>query len=255
MRKKKRKYEIAVISKGAYARTLRIYVPKKADRAIIMHDGQNVFYDGDSSFGKSWRAIDVLGASGVKNTAVIGIDSTNTRDDDYMPFPSELGAYGVTSGGGKADEYVDYIETKVIPYLDGRFGFKFYGMLGSSAGALATLYFASRRNARVKAYGMFSTPLFVSSKAFDGFFETARFDETAYYAIYAGGSESVGEVTDPELSARVSDFFVNDALAVTNAVRASGAKKLWLSVENESVHDETSWRLPEKRFMTEFSKL
>ena len=85
----KRKYEIAVLSKGAYARTVRLYVPQKADRAIIMHDGQNVFYDEDAAYKKSWRAIDALKAAGVKNTAIIGIDSVGaTRYDDYLPFPT-----------------------------------------------------------------------------------------------------------------------------------------------------------------------
>ena len=70
----KRKYEIAVISKNGYARTVRIYAPKSADRAIIMHDGKNVFYDEDAVYKKSWRALDALKSAGVKNTAIIGVD-------------------------------------------------------------------------------------------------------------------------------------------------------------------------------------
>ncbi|MDE6293291.1 MAG: hypothetical protein K2L88_01560 [Clostridiales bacterium] len=252
----KRKYEIAVLSKGGFARTLRIYAPKSADRAIIMHDGQNVFYDDDATYKKSWRALDVLKAAGIKNTAIIGIDSTNvTRSYDYLPFPPETAAtYGIKLVGGNADVYMDYIEQIVLPYLDKRFGFKFYGMLGSSAGGLATLYFASRKNAKLKAYGMFSTPLFVSPEAFGKFFETASFDKDAYYKIYTGGSEHTGEVP-PELKDKEAQLFVTDSYSITDALRRSGVKNLDLTVVNTAGHDELAWREPEKDFFKVFSKM
>lgn len=56
----KRDYEIVVLSKGAFARTVRVFSPKKADRAILMHDGQNAFRDGDAAYYMSWRALDAL---------------------------------------------------------------------------------------------------------------------------------------------------------------------------------------------------
>lgn len=252
----KREYEIAVISKGAFARTVRIYAPKKADRAIIMHDGQNVFRDEDAAFKKSWRALEALKSSNIKNTAVIGIDSVDaTREDDYMPFPTELEKYGIPKSGGKADVYADYLEQTIIPYLDKRFGFKLYGMLGSSAGALATLHFAARKNARVKAYGMFSTPLFVSPEAYGKFFETASFDADCQYYVYCGGSEVSGEFEDPEILNAVPQLFVDDAFKLTNALRKSGVKILRLEVNNSAVHDEISWRAPEKIFMSDFAAL
>ncbi|MCM1368111.1 MAG: alpha/beta hydrolase-fold protein [Roseburia sp.] len=252
----KRNYEIAVISKGAFARTVRIFAPKKADRAIIMHDGQNVFRDEDASFKKSWRATEILKSVGITNTAVIGVDSIDaTREDDYMPFPTELEKYGVPVSGGKADVYADYLEQTLIPYLDKRFGFGFYGMLGSSAGALATLHFAARKNARLKAYGMFSTPLFISPEAYSDFFKTATFDTNSYYNVYCGGSEVSGEFTAPEILNAIPQLFVDDAFTLTNALRKSGVKNLRLQMNNTSVHDELSWRAPEKVFMTDFAAL
>lgn len=251
----KRKYEIAVLSKGGFARTVRIYAPKKADRAIIMHDGQNVFYDEDATYKKSWRALDALKAEGIKNTAIIGIDSTATREYDYMPFPFELSErYGMKLVGGRADEYMAYLEEIIIPYLDKRFGFKFYGMLGSSAGGLATLYFAARKNSRIKAYGMFSTPLFVSPNAFKKFFDEASFDKSAYYKIYTGGSESTGGI-GPELAEQEAQFFVTDSYRLTDELRKSGVKNLDLTVTNTAGHDELAWRAPEQDFFKKFASL
>lgn len=251
----KRKYEIAVLSKGAFARTVRIYAPKKADRAIIMHDGQNAFCDSEASFKKSWRVLDLLKAEGIKNTAVIGIDSTPTRDDDYMPFPTELEKYGLPVSGGKADIYADYIEQTVLPYLDKRFNFKYYGLLGSSAGALATLYIASRKNTKIKAYGMYSTPLFVCPKAHAEFLNSLKLNEDAFYHVYTGGSERTDEVPDPEICARVPQLFVDDAFTLVNSLRNGGAKNIILDMNNTSVHDETCWRAPAQKFFKAFSAL
>ncbi len=251
-----RKYEIAVLSKGSYARTVRIYAPKKATRAIIMHDGQNVFYDEDASYKKSWRALDALSAAKITNTAIIGIDSVNaTRGDDYLPFATELEKYGMPVFGGKADEYCDYIEQTVIPYLDKRFGFDAYGMLGSSAGALATLHFASRQNAKLKAYGLFSTPLFICKDAYTEFFKTMALDTSALYRIYVGGKEAVGEYGDPELIKIVPDLFVDDAFTLAKALRKAGATDIKLALDNSGIHDEISWRASEKQFFEDFSRL
>ncbi len=248
----KRKYEIAVISKAGYARTVRIYAPKKADRAVIMHDGQNVFNDADAMYGKSWRAVEALEALGIRNTAIIGIDSVEaSRRNDYLPFPNELGEYGMAPSGGFADAYMQYIEDGIMPYLEKRFGFGAYGMLGSSAGALVTLYYAARHDARFKAYGLFSAPIFFSPSAFDEFFAKTEFPD-AYYEVYVGGNEQTDKIDPPEA---VPDLYVGYAFKLTAALRKSGIKRLHLTVENEGIHDETSWREPEKRFFKVFSRI
>lgn len=249
----KRKYEIAVLSKGGFARTVRIYAPKHADRAIIMHDGQNVFYDEDATYKKSWRALDVLKAESINNTAIIGIDSVKTRDFDYMPFPSELDKYGIPTKGGKADAYMAYLNDIIIPYLDKRFGFKFYGMLGSSNGALATLYFAAKKHQRIKAYGLFSTPLFASPAAFGKFFDEVSFDKNAYYKVYTGGSEVTTD--KPELMELEQQMFVTDSYTLTDVLRKNGVTDLDLTVTNTAGHDEIAWRAPEQEFFKKFSKM
>ncbi len=238
-----RKYEIAVISKGAFARTVRIYAPKKATRAVIMHDGQNVFDDADASYGKSWHALDILKAAGAKNTAIIGIDSISaTRTDDYMPFPAEFGDVG--SGGANCETYADYISEILLPYLDKRFGFERYAMLGSSAGAMFTLYYAARQDKRISAYGLFSTPLFPCKTASEKFLTESSFAPDAYYCVYTGGNENVDGATP--------DLFVDDAFTVVKSLRRSGAKNIDLLFDNVGEHDETFWREPEKKFFEKF---
>ncbi|MCH5155155.1 MAG: hypothetical protein J1F69_00970 [Clostridiales bacterium] len=253
----KRKYEIAVLSRGGFARTVRIYAPKKADRAIIMHDGQNLFEDENATYKKSWRVLDALKAENIKNTAIIGIDSQGTREYDYLPFPCELkdlGKYHIRLVGGRADEYMAYITEIIIPYLDKRFNYKFYGMLGSSAGGLATLYFAAKAHSRFKAYGIFSAPLFVSPNAFKKFFDESTFDKNAYYKVYTGGDEHTGDV-EKEYAKIEAQMFVTDSYTITDALRGKDVKDLDLTVTNTGVHDELSWRAPEREFFKKFSEL
>ncbi|MCH5154168.1 MAG: hypothetical protein J1F71_03045 [Clostridiales bacterium] len=253
----KRKYEIAVLSRGGFARTVRIYVPKHADRAVIMHDGQNLFEDEIATYKKSWRALDALKAENIKNTAIIGIDSEGTREYDYLPFPCELTdkeKYRIRLVGGRADEYMAYLTEIVIPYLDKRFNFKFYGMLGSSAGGLATLYFAANKHPKFKAYGIFSAPLFVAPAAFEKFFKETEFDKDAYYKIYTGGSEHTGDIT-PELAEEEAGLFVKDSYKLMDELRGHGINDIDLSINNPGWHDELCWREPEREFFKKFSKL
>lgn len=251
----KRIYEIAVLSKGAYARTLRMYVPKKADRAIIMHDGQNVFCDDEAVFKKSMRAAEALRALSVKNTAIIGIDCAPTRLDDYMPIPSELTAVGMPSAGGHCDRYADFIEQTVIPYLDTRFKFKKYGMLGTSAGGAATLYFASRRLEKMIAYAAFSVPLFFGHKGYAQFFSEAEFIKDAHWQIYVGGDEHAGNFTDPALQAKEPRLYVNDAFMLVNELRNKGISDVSLTLDAHGTHDEESWRKPQREFFEYFAAL
>lgn len=247
----KRKYEIAVLSKGGFARTVRIYAPKHADRAVIMHDGQNVFSDEEAAYGKSWRALDIIKSAGIKNTAIIGVDSTSTRYDDYLPFPSALSEYGMPEiGGGKAEVYFDFTEHILLPYLDKRFGFERYALVGSSAGAIATLCFALRKIPKITAYGLFSTPLFVTRDKYAELLSDAEFNGDASYLVYVGGNETEGDAP-PEV---VSNMYVDDAFAVVKSLRRGGARNVKLRLENDGVHDEISWRKPEAEFLKDFSK-
>ncbi|MCH5350416.1 MAG: hypothetical protein J1F39_00410 [Clostridiales bacterium] len=246
----KRKYEIVVLSKGDFARTIRIYAPKRADRAIIMHDGQNAFYDEEAVYKKSWRVLDLIKECGANNTAVIGIDCSENRLDDYLPFPIEIERY-VKKAGGKIDPYCDFISSTVFPYIDKRFNFKHYAMLGSSAGSTATLYYAAKKDPKIKAYGLFSPPLFLSPAAFDKFLNETSFDGKAAYYVYVGGKET----TDAgEYTKLVPDLYVDSAHILIKGLRRGGANSIIGRFENDGEHDEIYWRKPALEFISNFSK-
>ena len=94
-----------------------VYLPKnyktseKKYPVIYMHDAQNLF-DKNTSFAGEWNVDETLDS--LKTQAiVIGIENGNEkRLDELTPFPNEK------YGGGKADDYLDFIVNTLKPYVD-----------------------------------------------------------------------------------------------------------------------------------------
>ena len=136
-------------------RLIRVYLPAAYDAqpdarfpVVYMHDGQNLFDDGDAAFGVEWRVdetLDALTAAGeVEPHIVVGVDNTAERMDDYTPsFDPTVGA------GGKGDAYADFLADVVKPLVDLHFrtrcGRAHTAVLGSSLGGLISLHIALRR--------------------------------------------------------------------------------------------------------------
>lgn len=95
-----------------------IYLPegysataKKKYSVIYMHDAQNLF-DKKTSFVGEWDVDEKLDSLKAQ-VIVVGIEHGNEkRIDELTPFKNEK------YGGGKADEYVDFIVKTLKPYID-----------------------------------------------------------------------------------------------------------------------------------------
>ena len=98
-----------------------------------MHDAQNLF-DAKTSFAGEWnvdKTLDSLKAQVI----VIGIEHGNEkRGDELTPFPNKK------QGGGKADDYLDFIVNTLKPYVDKNYRTKTNAsntvIFGSSLGGL-----------------------------------------------------------------------------------------------------------------------
>ncbi len=215
----KRNHEIVVLSKGAYARTLRIYSPKKATRAIITHDGISAF-ERDGIFDLLKRC--------AKNTAFVAIDAAPSRLDDYFPFRTENPNYSETAFGGNAERYRDYFFGTVLPYLDKRFGYAEYAMLGYGAGAAATLYFAAAEHAHphVTAYGILCAPLFVAPESFSEFLNGAKFADARYYVYSDKSNFREQTITAPDA------LYSASAVSIAAALQRCGVRRVSLEINN-----------------------
>lgn len=127
-------------------RNLFVYLPpsyeseQKRYPVLYMHDGQNLF-DQSTSFAEEWRVdetMERLSQEGIE-AIVVGIPNRGVeRLVEYSPF------YDAHHGPGRGDRYLAFLEETVKPLIDGDFrtlpGREHTGVMGSSMGALITLY-------------------------------------------------------------------------------------------------------------------
>lgn len=234
--------ELVVVSKNGFTRTLRIWANKGADIVVYAHDGQNIFFDEDAKYKKSFRAIDILKQiSGGKRIAIVAIDNVeSTRMIDYTAVKLDdnppVGDLG--SGGGEA--YMDFVQNGVMPYIENRFNFKKSAMIGSSAGGSITMTFATRKTS-ISAYGILSVGLPYSPVNFKKYFAARSVNPDDMFYIYTGGSENIHDVESaPE--------FIKESEYAFDYLRGCGVKNLRLRIDNAGVHSEECWRAPLKEF-------
>ncbi|MFD1316645.1 alpha/beta hydrolase [Namhaeicola litoreus] len=134
-------------------------------RVIYMHDGQNLF-DAQTSFSGEWQVDELMNElyeSHQLEAIVIGIDNGGEkRIDEYTPWVNKK------YGGGKADEYLDFIITQVMPIVEKdlrvKKGSENTAIMGSSLGGLVSYYAALQRPDQFGKIGVFSPSFWYSEE-------------------------------------------------------------------------------------------
>ncbi len=161
--------------------TRDIYVYRPASYAkgtsrypvIYMHDGQNLF-DPQTAFAGEWgvdRAI-AHAPRRARRALIVGIPNRGVeRLDEYSPFVDP------NRGGGRGDAYIDFILNTVKPLIDDRYRTlpdpASTGIVGSSLGALLSLYAFFREPARFGFVGALSPALWFGNDAIFDFVKDA----------------------------------------------------------------------------------
>jgi len=150
------------------------YRPRGPGYAVLyMHDGQNLFDKATSASGMEWEVDEHLSRlireRKVKLTIVVGIWNTPERRREYLPgklfdqLPRDFHAkvearYG---GGPLSDGYLKFLVRELKPAIDRRFNVRTdranTAILGSSMGALASLYAVDKYPNVFGSAGMMST--------------------------------------------------------------------------------------------------
>ncbi|HEX9981160.1 MAG TPA: alpha/beta hydrolase-fold protein [Flavobacterium sp.] len=178
-------------------KTIRVWLPKDYEESkakypvIYMHDAQNIF-DVKTSFSGEWNVDETLDSLNAQ-VIVVGIDHGNEkRLDELTPFPHPK------HGGGKADDYLDFIVTILKPHIDKTYRTKKNVqntvIFGSSLGGL-TSYYAILKYPKVfgKA-GIFSPSFWFSEDIYARTEKTEKLKAKMYFL--AGDSESEDMVPD-----------------------------------------------------------
>ncbi len=145
---------------------------KRRYPAIYMQDGQNLF-DPAKSFAGDWGLMDGAGLPrrGVE-AIIVGIPNMGEeRIAEYSPYVD------AEAGGGKGDDYLDFVVDTVKPLVDRSFrtlpGRETTGLGGSSMGGLISLYGFFARPGDFGFVASLSPALWFADRAIFPFIETA----------------------------------------------------------------------------------
>lgn len=243
-------------------RRIRVYLPKdyhqtdKRYPVLYMHDGQNLFYDDEASYGSSWKmgeSLDKIYDTGV-NSGVILVAIDNNPDglkrlDEYCPWVSlvlkEYMAWiPVHAVGGEGVPYGEFIVETLKPYIDNNF--RTYedapntAIAGSSMGGIISLYVGLKYRDVFANIGMFSPAIWAIKDELYGFLNEADLKQSKIY-LDIGTAES----SDPQ-NKEFANIYLNDALELEKYLKPKIDKeKLTLVVDEDGVHNERAWA---KRF-------
>lgn len=161
-----------------------VYLPKeyttysKKYPVIYMHDAQNLF-DASTSYAGEWNIDETLDSINAK-VIVIGIENTEERMDELTPFKHSK------YGGGKADDYLDFIVNTLKPRIDATYRTKTNNkntaIFGSSLGGLVSFYAAIKYPNIFGKVGCFSPSFwFNRNEINDLLAQTKDFDSKIYF--------------------------------------------------------------------------
>jgi len=231
---------------------------------LYMHDGQNLFDTATAGYGMEWQIDETLDRlireKAVRPTIVVGIWNTPKRLQEYVPSKAFNGlppnyrqkVRALYGGDPLSDNYLKFIVRELKPMIDRRFNVKTDRantvMMGSSMGALISLYAIDEYPDLFGAAGMMSThwPLVIApdnkpisdeeyetvSSTFARYLSRALPDPATHTLYFDHGSETLDAVY-ARYQARV------DAVVAKHGYR-QWSNDLSLSFPGEK-HNEISW--------------
>lgn len=173
-----------------------VYLPKnytgstKKYPVIYMHDAQNLF-DAKTSYAGEWNIDETLDTISAQ-VIVIGIEhGGDKRMEELTPFKN------VKYGGGKADEYLDFIVKTLKPKVDATYRTKTTAkntaIFGSSLGGLVSFYAAVKYPEVFGKVGCFSPSFWFGRNEMNELLvQTEEFDTKVYFLC--GDSEGDDDV-------------------------------------------------------------
>lgn len=214
-------------------RRVWIYLPpsyattKKKYPVLYMHDGQNLFDHGTSSFGE-WgvdEALDTLSHQ-YGEAIVVAVDhGGEKRINEYSPFDME------NYGKGEGDAYVDFLAQTLMPYINHHYRTKrsarYTAIAGSSMGGLISFYAALKYPNKFGAAGVFSPAFWIVPQIKEYTTRRAAKAKGRFY-FYAGQQES--------------DAMVPDMLAAFDILNQHSKARLKTHIRAEGRHSEETWR-------------
>ena len=211
-----------------------VYLPKEYENSnkkypvIYMHDGQNLF-DAKTSYVGEWNVDETLDSINVK-VIVIGIEhGGEKRIEELTPFPH------AKYGGGKADDYLDFLVNTLKPHIDKTYrtktNAKNTAIFGSSLGGLISFYAALKYPEVFGKVGCFSPAFWFNRNELNELMQKTEKFKTKIYFLCGDNEGDADVVPDME-----------NVVKWVNSMRCE-CKKLNKSVIIKGgQHNEKLWR-------------
>lgn len=152
------------------ARNIWVWLPEhyadsgKKYPVLYMHDAQNVF-DRKTSFAGEWEADETLEKMKAEIIVVAIEHGNEKRIEELTPFKN------AKYGGGKANDYLDFVVKNLKPEIDKRYRTKPDGkntaIMGSSLGGLVSFYALLKYPEVFGKAGVFSPSFWFSKDIYD----------------------------------------------------------------------------------------
>jgi predicted alpha/beta superfamily hydrolase len=248
------------VARDVYSRHLRnrrdilVYLPPSYGQTarrypvIYMQDGQNLF-DRATSFAGEWEAdetMDTLAREAGLEAILVGVPNAGAdRVHEYAPFTDP------DYGGGRADRYLNFLVGTVKPMIDRDFltlpDRANTGILGSSMGALISLYGYFARPEVFGMCGAMSGAFWFANKAILRYVADVKAPPPGRVYLDSG----TGEKTEPQGSTLrgLARCFCDDVQAVAGTLVEKGyqiEQDVMYVQEIGGMHSEAVWarRLP-----------
>ena len=216
-------------------RDILVYIPSSYDKSdkpypvLYMHDGQNLF-DPATSFAGEWGVDAAMARAPRKGRRAIVVGIPNAGLDrirEYSPFVDPR------IGGGRGDDYLDWIEETVKPLIDTRYRTVREpggtGIGGSSLGGLISLYAFFRSPGRYGFAAVLSPALWFGDGQIFRFVESADYVRGRIY-LDVGMREGEGTLANARL---MRDLLVDKGYQ-------RGRNLMWVE-DKGGMHNEAAW--------------
>ena len=177
-----------------------VYLPKsyatstKKYPVIYMHDAQNLF-DASTSYVGEWNIDETLDSIKAQ-VIIIGIENTVNRMVELTPYKN------AKYGGGKADDYLDFIVKTLKPKVDATYrtktNAKNTAIMGSSLGGLVSFYAALKYPTVFGKVGCFSPAFWFNRAALNELMAETKTFDTKIYFLCGDNEVDADVVTDME---------------------------------------------------------
>jgi predicted alpha/beta superfamily hydrolase len=221
------------------SRKVWLYLPPDYDTSeknypvLYMQDGQNLF-DNATSFAGEWQideTLNTLFSAGDYGAIVVGIDNGDgARLDEYSPWLNTQ-----YDAGGDGDAYMTFIAETLKPYIDANFRTRtapqFNALIGSSMGALISMYGACKYPDKFEKVGVFSPAFWFSLSDLNAYIvnDTTNINNLRVYFV-AGQNESTTMVPNMNI---VKNNLISEGVSLSNT---------FTEIDPTGTHSETFWR-------------